>query len=89
MHTKTNLNQSADSNDYNAPIPKYTIVWDWIIYVICSLCLNNEIIIEIKLILLLKTRGSAHWAYIAHLTIEELILAAMFARRMESNEEAL
>ena len=51
---KTNLNQSADSNDYDAPIPKYTIVWDWIIYVICSLCLNNEIIIEIKLILLLK-----------------------------------
>jgi hypothetical protein len=54
VHSKTNLNQSSDSNDYNAPIPKYTIVWDWIIYVICSLCLNNEIIIEIKLILLLK-----------------------------------
>jgi hypothetical protein len=28
VHSKTNLNQSADSNDYNAPIPKYTIVWD-------------------------------------------------------------
>jgi hypothetical protein len=24
VHSKTNLNQSADSNDYNAPIPKYT-----------------------------------------------------------------
>ena len=28
VHSKTNLNQSAESNDYNAPIPKYTIVWD-------------------------------------------------------------
>jgi hypothetical protein len=27
-HSKANLNQSADSNEYNAPIPKYTIVWD-------------------------------------------------------------
>jgi hypothetical protein len=32
VHSKTNLNQSADSNDYNAPIPKCTIVWDLIIY---------------------------------------------------------
>ena len=55
-HSKTNLNQSADSNDYNAPIPKYTIVWDWIISVRCSLCLMNAIIIiEMKLIILLKT----------------------------------
>jgi hypothetical protein len=28
VHSKINLNQSADSNDYNVPIPKYTIVWD-------------------------------------------------------------
>jgi hypothetical protein len=51
VHSKTNLNQSADSNDYN--ICPHTEIY-WIIYVICSLCLNNEIIIEIKLILLLK-----------------------------------
>ena len=70
VHSKTNLNQSSDSNDYNAPIPKYTIVWDWIIYVICILCLNNEIIIEIKLILLLKKSEENKCHYNKHMNLQ-------------------
>ena len=58
------------SNDYNAPIPKYTIIWDWIIYVICSLCLNNEIIIEIKLILLLKKSEENKCHYNKHMNLQ-------------------
>ena len=52
VHSKTNLNQSADSNDYSTPYRN--ILLYGIESFICSLCLNNEIIIEIKLILLLK-----------------------------------
>jgi hypothetical protein len=67
VHSKINLGQSADSNDYNSPISKYTIVWDWIISVRCSLCLNNEIIIiEIKLILLVKKSEESKCHYNKH-----------------------
>jgi hypothetical protein len=65
------LNQGADSTDYNDPIPKYTIVWNWIISVRCSLCLNNEIIIiEIKLILLLKKGKENKCHYNKHMNLQ-------------------
>ena len=60
----------APGNRTTVNVEPCTIIWDWIIYVICSLCLNNEIIIEIKLILLLKKSEENKCHYNKHMNLQ-------------------